>query len=204
VNPSTFILKVALRVYDTPGKLAKHISSARKMLRCIAGKGTVLYPDSRINNNQDRRAIRIGENSRLLCRLETMGHGGDISIGSYCFVGENTHIWSSSSVTIGDRVLISHDVNIHDTDSHALSAKLRHKHFTDMFATGHPRILEGVASRPIIIGDDAWIGFGATVLKGVTIGQGAVIGARSVVTKDVPAFTIVVGNPAREVGAALP
>lgn len=49
---------------------------------------------------------------------------------------------------------------------------------------------------PIIIGDDAWIGFNAIILKGVTIGEGAVVGAGAVVTKDVPPYTVVAGNPA--------
>ena len=54
----------------------------------------------------------------------------------------------------------------------------------------------------MVIGDDVWIGYGATVLKGVTVGRGAIIGARSVVTVDVPDFTIVAGVPARVMGSA--
>jgi len=54
----------------------------------------------------------------------------------------------------------------------------------------------------IVIEDDVWIGFGATVMKGVTIGSGAIIGAAAVITKDVPPFAIMVGNPARQVGTA--
>jgi acetyltransferase-like isoleucine patch superfamily enzyme len=65
-------------------------------------------------------------------------------------------------------------------------------------------MLHNVAASPIVINDDVWIGFNATVLKGVTIGRGAVVGACAVVTKDVPAYAIVVGNPARTVGEAKP
>ncbi len=56
---------------------------------------------------------------------------------------------------------------------------------------------EHVKSAPIIVNDKAWIGFEVVVLKGVTIGEGAIIGSRSVVTKDVPEWTIVAGNPAQ-------
>jgi maltose O-acetyltransferase len=55
---------------------------------------------------------------------------------------------------------------------------------------------------PIVIEDDVWIGFSATILKGVRIGKGAIIGANTVITTDVEAFAIMVGNPARKVGTA--
>ncbi len=114
-----------------------------------------------------------------------------------CFVGENTRIWSASSITIGDRTLISYGVSIHDCNSHSLSAARRSAHFDAIFSTGHPRELPDVDSADIVIGNDAWIGFGATILKGVTIGDGAVIAACSVVREDVAPFTVVAGNPAR-------
>lgn len=56
---------------------------------------------------------------------------------------------------------------------------------------------EGVVMGPVRIEDHAWVGFNVIILKGVTIGEGAIVAAGSVVTKDVPAFTVVAGNPAR-------
>jgi acetyltransferase-like isoleucine patch superfamily enzyme len=53
--------------------------------------------------------------------------------------------------------------------------------------------------RPVVLGDDVWVGAGAVILKGVTVGDGAVVAARAVVTRDVPADTVVAGNPARVV-----
>lgn len=197
---NVIIKRSILTVYEGPLRIIRWIEASRKAGRCNLGRGAVLYPSSRIKNHRARSAITIGENSRLLCELHTMGHGGHISIGHSCFVGENTKIWSAQSVTIGNRVLVSHDVNIHDTDSHSLSAALRHEHFKEIFSNGHPKTLEDVKSEAITIGDDAWIGFGATILKGVTIGEGAVVAARSVVTKSVEPFTIVAGSPARQVG----
>ena len=89
-------------------------------------------------------------------------------------------------MNIGDRVLISHNVNIHDTDSHSLHAEARHEHFVDMMRQGHPRVLEGVTSAAVVIEDDVWVGINASILKGVTIGARSVIAAGSMVTKDVP------------------
>jgi acetyltransferase-like isoleucine patch superfamily enzyme len=57
----------------------------------------------------------------------------------------------------------------------------------------------GAPAKPIQVGRNVWIGFDCVVLPGVTIGEGSVVGARSVVTRDVPPFTLVAGNPAREI-----
>jgi maltose O-acetyltransferase len=108
-------------------------------------------------------------------------------------------------VKIGNRVLISHGVNIHDNNSHSLSAARRAEHFQQiLFGRGHPSVLDDVPAAPIVIEDDVWVGFNSTILKGVTIGRGAVIGAATVVTKDVEPYAIVVGNPARVIGQARP
>lgn len=195
-------MRVAGFIFRLPSMVGDGVRDKRKRLRCVVMGGAVLYPSCRICANQGRQSIVIGANSRVLGMLETLGHGGQIDIGSDCFIGENTRIWSASSIKIGDRVLISHDVNIHDNNSHSVSATSRARHFEQIFSSGHPKVLLDVPASPIIIQNDAWIGFGATVLKGVTIGEGAIVGAGSMVTKDVAPFTIVVGNPARVVGVS--
>ncbi len=126
-------------------------------------------------------------------------HAGSITIGDWCFVGEDTYIWSSSEVTIGDRVLISHNVNIHDTNGHPLDARARHDQFQLIATVGHPAEIESIIAEPVLIGDDVWIGFNASILKGVTIGEGAIVAAGAVVTKDVPPYSVVAGNPAKVV-----
>lgn len=195
--------KAARKAIRVPMRLFEHLEAQRKRAECVLGSGARLHPPSRIGNSQGKpQAITVGARSEVLGQLVVMGHGGAIHIGESCFVGEGARIWSADSIHIGDRVLISHGVNIHDHNSHSLSAGLRHEHFNQIFSSGHPSSLEDVASEPILIDDDAWIGFNATILKGVTIGRGAVIGAASLVTGDVPAFTVVVGNPARVVGRA--
>jgi acetyltransferase-like isoleucine patch superfamily enzyme len=95
-----------------------------------------------------------------------------------------TSIVSMSQVTIGSRVRMAPNVVIMDTDGHVLFPKPE-----------APNALP--ITRPVVIEDDVWIGYGATILKGVTLGQGCVVGAGAIVTKSVPPKTIVVGNPSR-------
>jgi acetyltransferase-like isoleucine patch superfamily enzyme len=83
-----------------------------------------------------------------------------------------------------------------------MSAERRHLHFVEMFHGKSPDGHEDIASSPIIIEDDAWIGFGSAIFKGVTVGKGAVVAAMSVVTKDVAPYTVVAGNPARQIGVS--
>ncbi|HEY9784849.1 MAG TPA: acyltransferase [Candidatus Obscuribacterales bacterium] len=149
-----------------------------------------LSPEAAIENKCGRRAgVAIGAHSYLRGRLLTYGHGGNIEIGDWCYIGVRTEIWSMNSIKIGNRVLISHDVNIHDGNAHSIDAAERHEHFKHILERGHPReerLVPGLKSAPIVIEDDAWISFGVTILKGVTVGKGSVIAAGSIVTKDVP------------------
>jgi len=159
----------------------------------------VIHPTATIHNiRRQRYAIRVGANTHLKGELLTFAHGGEISIGEYCYVGEQSHIWSAASISIGDRVLISHNVNIFDSLTHPIKAVERHQHYQKIITCGHPNQVD-LEEAPVRIGNDAWIGCLAIVLRGVTIGEGAIVGAGSVVSKDVPPFTIVAGNPARVV-----
>ena len=103
-----------------------------------------------------------------------------LEIGAYSSIGDRTQIHCGNRVSIGTHVLISWDVNIIEFDYHAPGG-------------GVPE------PRPIIIEDEAWIGARCIITKGVTIGKGAILAAGAVVTKDVPPFTLVAGNPARPI-----
>jgi maltose O-acetyltransferase len=94
-------------------------------------------------------------------------------------------------------------VNIHDSDSHSLSARERHERFLEKVRYGSHLVLEKTKCAPVFIEDDVWIGFNAIILKGVKLGKGAVVGAGSVITKNVEPFTVVAGNPQRVVGKSL-
>jgi acetyltransferase-like isoleucine patch superfamily enzyme len=143
----------------------------------------------------DSSQIVIGANSHVRGELMIFGHGGRISIGEWCYVGVGTRIWSGASIEIGNRVLISHSVNIFDNLTHPIRASERHEQAKQIFTRGHPRDIF-LDDKPVVIADDAWIGACAIVMRGVTVGRAAIVAAGAVVTKDVPAYSIVAGNPA--------
>lgn len=143
-----------------------------------------------------RSLIRYGKNFRCIsrtgrnsigviqrCRLTVFPGSAGITFGDDCGIS-GVAISSRASVKIGSRVLIGSGVLIIDNDAHGLLPHTRERP-------------ECIGRGPIIIDDDVFIGARAIILKGVTIGRGAVIGAGAVVVKDVAAFTVVAGNPAR-------
>jgi acetyltransferase-like isoleucine patch superfamily enzyme len=141
-----------------------------------------------------RGAISVGEGSIVNCRIAFDDPLGRVSIGQRCYIGASLLV-CHSSIQIEDDVIISWGVTIADHDSHALSWEGR-RHDVENWGKGIKH-WDGVTIRPVYIEKRAWIGFGASILKGVRIGEGAVVGAASVVTRDVPPFTVVGGNPAR-------
>jgi acetyltransferase-like isoleucine patch superfamily enzyme len=165
-----------------------------------AGDGTTLAGSARIIDTGGRGGTRIhiGCRSHIEGELLVFAHGGEIDVGDWCFIGPGTRIWSGASIKIGNRVMISHNVNIFDNLTHPLAPAQRHLHFRRIMEHGHPRDFE-LGDRPVVIEDDAWIAASATILRGVRIGQGAIVGAGAVVTRDVPSMAVVAGNPARVV-----
>ena len=164
---------------------------------CSLSRGAKLSSTARIRNIRGlTSAIKVGDRSFIAGELLTFAHGGQIQIGQWCYIGEGSRIWSAGRIDIGDRVMISHNVNIFDNLTHPVDPVLRHQHFRAIASVGHPHRID-LGERPVRINDDAWIAAGAMVLRGVTIGKAAIVGAGAVVTHDVPPFAIVAGNPAR-------
>ena len=112
-----------------------------------------------------------------------------LTVGDGTFVGHACGFNVGAAVSIGRHCLLATGVLVYDQDGHPLDADRRR--------AGDPSPPESVA--PVTLGDDVWVGSGAVILKGVTVGDRAVVAARSVVTKDVPADAVVAGNPARVV-----
>lgn len=121
------------------------------------------------------------------CRLITMKPGASIYVGKDSGMSGVT-ICCTKSIRIGEYVGLGANVSIYDTDFHSVNPYLR-KYAND----------ENVKSKEVEIGDFAWIGANSMILKGVHIGRGAVIGAGSVVTGDVPELTVWAGSPAKYV-----
>lgn len=170
-------------------------------LSCVIGDRSKIYPEAKIENMQDAiESIRIGCNTHIRGRLLTYPSGGNITIGDYCYIGEGGNIWSASNIEIGDNVLIAHNVDIFDHDTHPINPIQREEHFKAIISTGHPEIAVNWNEKPVKICKNAWIGTKAIILKGVNIGESAIVSAGSVVTKDVEPYTIVGGNPAKQIG----
>lgn len=133
--------------------------------------------------------VTVGAHTHCRNRFITYGHGGRITVGDWTYIGLGSEIWSMDSVSIGNRVLISHGVNIHDGTAHSLDAGERHAHYRHILERGHPTTWEdmpGVSAAPVVIEDDVWISFGVSILKGVRIGKGSVVAANAIVKTDVP------------------
>lgn len=138
--------------------------------------------------------LTIGANSLLSCRISFDRAGANVRIGDRTYIGDS-HLVAADSLVIGDDVLISWGVTIVDHNSHALDWDQRASDVLD-WANGHKN-WDHVETRPVKIENKAWIGFNAIILKGIVIGEEAIVAAGSVVTKDVPPHAIVAGNPAR-------
>lgn len=150
--------------------------------------------------------ISIGDESIVGCNFIFESDKGNITIGKRCYIGGGTNLIARSDIVIGNDVTLAWGITIYTHNSHSLDWKERVDDLivlNENYRTGK-RMEENkkwdvVKEAPIIIKDKAWIGMNVIVLKGVTIGEGAVIGAGSVVTRDVPDWTVVGGNPAKEI-----
>lgn len=106
----------------------------------------------------------------------------NLTVGSWVCLGPDIELYDKGEIVIGDYVTISQGAYL-CTASHDISSPTM-----------------DLVTKPIVIGDQVWIAAKATILPGVTIGEGAVVGACAVVSRDVPPWTVVAGNPARVVG----
>lgn len=165
---------------------------ARRFSAFTVGLDTDLLP-WRIRGGT-RCRLSIGESCVVRSLVVFERENVAISVGNRCFLGQGV-VSIAEGVEIGNDVLISWGVTITDHNSHSLKFSERQRDVGDWLVSHKTWI--GVKVGKVVIQDKAWIGFNAIILKGVTIGEGAIVGAGSVVSKDVPPFTVVAGNPAK-------
>ncbi len=151
--------------------------------------------------NKTNPMVKIGNNNVLNTKFVLETKTSKITVGNNSFVGGGVFV-CANEITIGSDVMFSWGCTIIDTDAHSLNWEYRKddvknwKRGLDENAIGKYKDWTNVVSKKIEIQDKAWIGFNVIILKGVTIGEGAIVAAGSVVTKNVDPFTLVAGNPA--------
>ena len=164
----------------------------------VTNNGGSFLQDSYVDNQQNNPAmIIIGKETLVAGMLLIFKYGGTITIGNNCYIGDHSRLWSGESIYIGSNVFISHNVNIMDTNAHEINPFERQDSYSKLLKNGLPTEKGNVKTSPIVIDNHVWIGFNTIILKGVRIGEGAIIAAGSVITKDVPNYSLVAGNPAR-------
>jgi acetyltransferase-like isoleucine patch superfamily enzyme len=164
---------------------------ARRRWLSLAGRRLVLDGIAFIG---PRVRLQIGRNGRVeLGRWSWVGHGtkircheGVVSIGAKTVLGQECTVSAYQHVSIGRECVIADRVMLIDFDHGAVEVD-------------RPVRLQGIYKRDVRVGHNVWIGYGACVLRGVTIGDNAIVGTSAVVTRDVPANAVVAGVPARVV-----
>lgn len=142
-----------------------------------------------------RAKLTIGASSMVTGHILFEREGASVTIGNRVFM--NGSLIAADAIFVGDDVLISWGVTIVDHNSHAIAFSLR-EHDVVQWRAGE-KDWSHVKINAVRINAKAWIGFNSIILRGITIGEGAIVGAGSVVTRDVPPWTIVAGNPAKSI-----
>ncbi len=160
----------------------------------------LFYPSARLIRFpfriRGRKFINLGERltTGVDCRIDAFSSTSDICLffGNDIQINDHVHIGAIEEVRIGNNVLIASKVFITDHN---------HGYYGDEISKQSSPLVSPISrelvSSPVIIDDDVWLGEFVTVLPGVTIGKGAIIGAMSVVTKDIPPYSIAIGVPAK-------
>lgn len=190
------------------GKTPKQVIKKNSILISV-GERTTFTEGANFSFDEQKIAaqencVSIGDDCIIGATFIFESEKGHISIGNKTFINNGTCLASRSNITIGNNVTIAWGCWFYDHDAHSLDPLERRRDIERILKNiqnGKPLAentnWDGVATAPITICDDAWIGFNAIILKGVTIGEGAVVGAGAVVTRDVPPYTVAAGNPAR-------
>ncbi|KAL5392625.1 hypothetical protein PMIN06_006918 [Paraphaeosphaeria minitans] len=175
------------------------LAAARFKARAWAHEYNTYFPASSTNPTFDTLAA-----DRLTRLRSILGHVGDDT-----FIEPPFRIDYGCNITIGTRFYANFNLTILDCSLVAIGERVMFGPNVSVFAATHETEVESRRrdieyGRPVVIGDDCWIGGHVVILPGVTIGKGVTVAASSVVTKDVPDWSVVMGSPARVVKTVLP
>ena len=169
---------------------------ANRRLVTACGEGTRLV--GLVDRRAPGAAIVIGRGCLVQGQLVVERDASRLELGDNVLVGGGTVLDCAVAIVVEDDVLISYQCILADSDNHSIYPELRTGDLAS-WMDGRRHDWSASEMAPIRIGRGAWIGARSIILKGVTVGAGAVVGMGSVVTRDVPPRTIVAGNPARVV-----
>lgn len=193
------IKQIINKLFYNPYRFAKKYENIKLHDNSILLKSCTFRFDGKYKKNE----VSIGQDSMVGCNFIFESDGGEIEIGDNTFINGGTSLISRSKVKIGNNVTIAWGCTIYDHNSHSLDFLERQKDIqrqNDDFKSGRNFITSKdwsvVKSQPIVIEDNVWIGFDSVVLAGVTIGEGSIIGAKSVVRENIKPWSVVIGNPA--------
>lgn len=165
-----------------PWKLKLLIKKSIMGENITIGKNCDIAPSCILSANRGR--ITLGEHVLIRPYAQLLSYGGKICVGNNSIINQFSVLYGHGGLTIGENALIA---------AHCVLIPANHLYNN----TEIPICQQGEVRLGINIGDDVWIGTNVTILDGVNIGRGSVIGAGSVVTKDIPDYSVAVGNPAR-------
>jgi len=154
-----------------------------------------------VNESHDLSNITIGHHNHLAGRIRTSPNG-KIEIGNFCYISTGAFIGAADKIRIGDYVGIAHYTYILDNNNHPTDPEQRRQHRIRVAPGGQGYSSVGASwelseKAPVTIENNVWIGMYCFIAKGVTIGEGSIIARQSVVTKDVPPYSVAAGNPAK-------
>ncbi len=196
---SKMIQKILHKIFYNPYRYA------RKFKNISIQESTILLKACgfRFDEKNKENSLTIGNHTMVGCSFVFESDKGKIEVGDNTFINGGTTLIAREYIKIGSHVTIAWGCTLYDHNSHSLDYKERQNDVSrqnEDYRCGRNFIAsknwDSVKSKPICIEDNVWIGFDSVILAGVTIGEGAIVGARSVVRKDIEPWTVVAGNPA--------
>ncbi|QDS96358.1 Putative acetyltransferase [Roseimaritima multifibrata] len=159
-----------------------------RLLRRLGAFGAGVFVEQDVSVWRHPERVRLGNNVILKegVRICPAHENAEIEIGDWTTVGYQTYLFATSQISIGKNCLIAPFCYFVDANHGIRRGQIIRE--------------QPMSAAPIAVADDVWIGVGAVVLKGVSIGEGAVVSAGAVVSSDVPDYAIVSGSPAKVVG----